>query len=72
MVCFSLTSTALAKDEVVGTEELTEGTGSNSIHGARFEIDEDSAGNIFVVGCLVSNELPFEQVENRVEQTSLK
>ena len=50
--CVYLTSTALAEDEVVGTEELPKGTSSNGIHGTGFEVDENSAGHIFVAGCL--------------------
>ena len=47
-----VSSTRLTKDEVVGTKELTERTSSNSIHCARFEVDEDSARDIFVIGRL--------------------
>jgi hypothetical protein len=36
-------STGLAKHEVVWTEELAERPSTDGIHGARFEIDEDSA-----------------------------
>lgn len=44
--------TGLAEDEVVGAEQLTEGSGANGVHGAGLEIDEDSAGNILVAGSL--------------------
>jgi hypothetical protein len=47
-----LTSTALAEDEVVGTEECTERPSSNRIHGTGFEIDKDGTWDIFVSGCL--------------------
>jgi len=43
-----LTSTALAEDEVVGTEEVTKWTCTDSIHCAGLQVDEDSSGNIFV------------------------
>ena len=43
-----LTSTALTKDEVVGAEELTEGTGADGVHGTGLEIDEDCARDILV------------------------
>lgn len=46
-------STRLAKDEVVGTEKLTERTGTDGIHGARFKIDKDGARNILVTGGLL-------------------
>ena len=45
-------STGLTKDEVVGTEELTEGTGTDGLHGTRLKIDEDGAGNILVARSL--------------------
>jgi hypothetical protein len=41
-------SAALTKDKVVGSEEVTEGTGSDGIHGTWLEIDEDSTGNVLV------------------------
>jgi hypothetical protein len=47
-----VSGTRLAKDEVIRTEQLTERTSSDSIHCARFEVDENSARDIFVVGCL--------------------
>jgi len=50
-MCF-LTSTALAKDKVIGPEELTKRTSSDCVHGTRFKIDEDGTGDIFVAGCL--------------------
>jgi hypothetical protein len=40
-VLIILTSTALTEDEVVRPEELTEGTSTDSIHCAGFEIDKD-------------------------------
>ena len=56
-------STGLTKDEVVGTEELTEGTGTNGLHGTRLKIDEDGAGNILVARSLcqiiLANLRPF-------------
>ena len=36
----------LAEDEVVGSEELTEGTSANGVHGSRFKIHKDRAGNV--------------------------
>ena len=51
-ICVYLTSTALAEDEVVGTEELTEGTSANCVHGTRLKIDKDCTRDIFVARCL--------------------
>jgi proteasome assembly chaperone (PAC2) family protein len=43
-----VSSTRLTENEVVGTEELTEGTSTDGVHGTRLEIDEDGSGNILV------------------------
>lgn len=50
-----VSSAGLAEDEVVGTEELTEGTSTDGIHGAGLEIDEDGTGHILVAGGLQNN-----------------
>jgi hypothetical protein len=47
-----VTSTRLAEDEVVGAEELTERTSTDSIHSTWLQIDEDGARNILVTGSL--------------------
>jgi hypothetical protein len=70
-------SAGLAKDEVVGTEELTKGTGTDGVHGARLEIDEDGTGNILLAGCLgdkmcVSGRMPTNKTDILVLRTSLK
>lgn len=49
-----VTSTGLTEDEVVGAEELTEGTGTDGVHGTGLKVDEDGTGDIFVVGGLSS------------------
>ena len=43
-----VTGTALAEDEVVGAEEVTEGAATDGVHGSRLEIDEDGTGNVLV------------------------
>jgi len=48
-----VTSTGLSEDEVVGSEELTEGSGSDGVHGAGLEIHKDSAGNVSSTGGFV-------------------
>lgn len=45
-------STGLTEDEVVGAEQLAEGTGTDGVHGTGLEIDEDGARNILVAGSL--------------------
>jgi hypothetical protein len=48
-----VTSAGLTEDKVVGTEELTEGTSTDSIHGTWLQIDEDGARNILIAGSLI-------------------
>jgi hypothetical protein len=43
-----VTSTGLAEDKVVGTEELSEGTSTDGVHGTRLQVDEDSTGDELV------------------------
>jgi hypothetical protein len=52
-LCPVVTSTRLAKDEVVGAEKLSKRSSADSIHGTRLQIDEDSTGNELVAGCLL-------------------
>lgn len=47
-----LTSTALTKDEVVGTEELTERTSTDGVHCTGLQIDQDGSGDILVARSL--------------------
>jgi hypothetical protein len=47
-----VTSTRLAEDKVIGTEELPEGSSADGVHGTGFQIDEDGTGHEFVVGRL--------------------
>jgi hypothetical protein len=51
-LCPVVTSTRLAEDEVVGAEELAEGSSADGVHGTGLEIDEDGAGDELVVGRL--------------------
>jgi hypothetical protein len=53
-------STGLAKDEVVGAEELTKGAGADGIHGTGLEIDEDGARDILVAGSLHMISTPID------------
>ena len=47
-----VTSTGLAEDEVVGTEELAEGAGTDSVHGTGLQVDQNGTGNVLVVASL--------------------
>jgi hypothetical protein len=48
-----VSSTGLTENKVVGTEELTEGTSTDGVHGTRLKIDEDGSRNILVARGLV-------------------
>jgi len=41
-----VTGTGLSENEVIGSEELTERTGSNGVHGSWLKIHKDGAGNV--------------------------
>ena len=47
-LCPVVTGTRLTVNEVIRTEELTEWTSTDSIHGARLQVDQDCAGHIFL------------------------
>ena len=48
-----VTGTTLTEDEVVGSEERTEGTRTKRVHGTGLEVDQDGAGNILIRGDFV-------------------
>jgi hypothetical protein len=58
-----VTSTSLTEDEVVGSEELTEGACSNGVHGTRFQIHEDSSGNVSTTGSFVEVDVDSLELE---------
>ena len=62
-----VTSTALTENEVVGSEELTEGAGSDGVHGTGLEINKDSAGNVSSTSGLV--EVDVDSLELKVGVT---
>jgi hypothetical protein len=41
-----VSGSGLAEDEVVGSEELTEGASSDGVHGSGFKIHKDGSGNV--------------------------
>ena len=47
-LCPVVTGTALTEDEVVGTEEVAEGTRPDRVHRSWLQVDEDGAGNVLV------------------------
>jgi len=48
-----VTGSGLAEDEVIRAEELSEGTGTDGVHGSGLKIHEDSTGDISTTGGLV-------------------
>ena len=58
-----VTSTRLTENEVIGSEKLTEGTGSNGVHGAGLEINKNSAGNVSSAGGLVEIDVDSLELE---------
>merc|ERR1711881_157216 len=48
-----VTGTSLAEHEVVGTEELTEGAGTDGVHGTGLEVHEDGTGDVAAAGGLI-------------------
>ena len=65
-LCPIVTGSGLTEDEVVGAEELTERTGTDRVHCARLEIDEDGTGDVFASGGLVVVDVDTLQLEVRV------
>lgn len=65
--------TRLTEDEVVGTEEVAEWTSTDSVHGARLQVDEDGTRDILVARSLsgVSADLGSLRRNFRI-RTSLK
>merc|ERR1719291_44284 len=48
-----VTGTGLTEDEVVGSEELTEGTSTDGVHGAGLEVHKDGTGDVTATGGFV-------------------
>jgi len=48
-----VTGTGLSEDKVVGSEELTEGSGSYGVHGAWFEIHKNGSWDVTATSSFV-------------------
>ena len=48
-----VTGTTLSEDEVVRSEELSERSSSNGVHGSWFEIHKDGSGDVSSSGSFV-------------------
>ena len=65
-LCPVVSSSRLSEDEVVGSEDLAERSRSYRVHGAGFQIYQDSTGDIFSSGSLVVVDIDPLQLEIRV------
>jgi hypothetical protein len=61
-----VTGTSLSEDEVVGSEELTEGAGTDGVHGSGLEIHKDGSGNVTATGGFVEVNVDALELEVRV------
>ena len=48
-----ITGTGLSEDKVIGAEQLTEGSGTDGIHGTRFQIHKDGTRDVTTAGGFV-------------------
>ena len=55
--------TGLSEDEVIGAEDLSQGAGSDTVHGAGLEIHEDCAGNVASTSGLVEVDIDALQLD---------
>lgn len=58
-----ITGARLSEDKVVGTIELSEGAGTDRVHGAGFEIDQNGTGNVLAVGGFIVVNIDALQLE---------
>jgi len=56
----------LAKDKVVWSEDLAEWAGSDRVHGAWLEVDEDGSRDVFTAGGLIIVDVDSLELEVRV------
>jgi len=61
-----VSGSGLAEDEVVGSEELTERSGSDGVHGSGFEIHQDGSGNVTTSGGFVEVDVDSFELKIRV------
>merc|ERR1712159_754818 len=61
-----VTSTSLAENEVVGSEELSEGTSSDGVHGSGLKIHKDGSGDVSATSGFVVIDVDSFELEIRV------
>jgi len=64
-LCPVITSTRLTENEVVRAEELSERSGTDSVHGTRLQVDEDGTGDELTAGSLVEIDVHALKLEVR-------
>jgi proteasome assembly chaperone (PAC2) family protein len=65
-----VTSTSFTEDEVIGSEELTERSSTDGVHGSWLKIHEDSTGDISTTSGLVVINVDSLELEIRVSVIS--
>merc|ERR1712100_857089 len=58
-----VTGTSLSEDEVIGSEELSERSGSDGVHGSGLEIHEDGSGDVTATGGFVAVDVDSLKLE---------
>jgi len=58
-----VTSTGLSENEVVGSEDLSEGSRSDGVHGSWLQIDQDGSGDVLATGGLIVVHVDSLQLE---------
>ena len=57
----------LSKDEVVWSEDLSVGSGSDRVHGAGLKINKNCAGNVFASGSFIVVNVDTLQLKQKIE-----
>jgi hypothetical protein len=58
-----VTSSGLTENEVIGTEKLTEWSGTDGVHGTGFQVHKDSTRNITSTSSFVEVDIDTFQLE---------
>ena len=61
-----VSGSGLSENEVIGSEELTERSGSNGVHGSGFQIHQDGSGDVSSSGSFVVINVDSFQLQVRV------
>ena len=58
-----VSGSGLAEDEVVGAEELAEGSGTDGVHGSGLKVHQDGTGDVASAGGLVEVDIDALELE---------